>query len=104
MIHAYKTVDRNNVIGLWKFFVGMHIYCGAWNNMFDGHTTYECSEDVAQNLIDGDTVSDAWIGGVQDRYVDNHHNGGQSECISTKIGGVESDMYFRMHWVQPRTM
>ena len=42
-------VDRANVTGLWNIFAGMHIYCGAWDNMYDGTTTDECGEDVADN-------------------------------------------------------
>lgn len=40
--------------------------------MYDGITTDECGEDVADNLTDGDTVSSAWIDGVSDWWVDNH--------------------------------
>jgi hypothetical protein len=72
MAYSCKTVDRNNVPGLWNIFAGMHIYCGAWDNMYDGTTTDECGEDVGDNLTDGDTVSEAWIDGVSDWYVDNH--------------------------------
>ena len=57
MAYSCKTVDRNNVTGLWNIFAGLHIYCGAWDNMYDGITTDECGEDVADNLTDGDPVS-----------------------------------------------
>lgn len=72
MAYSCETVDLNNVTGLWNIFAGMHIYCGAWDLMWDGTTTDECGEDVASNLTDGDTVSDAWIDGVSDWWVDNH--------------------------------
>jgi hypothetical protein len=67
-----------NTVPLWKpwvlqgIFAGLHIYCGAWDLMWDGWTTDECGGDVAANLTDGDTVSDAWIDGVSDWYFDNH--------------------------------
>ncbi len=44
----------------------------AWDNMYDGITTDECGEDVGDNLTDGDTVSESWIDGVSDWWVDNH--------------------------------
>jgi Family of unknown function (DUF6345) len=72
MAYSCKTVDRNNVPGIWNIFAGMHIYCGAWEDMWDGWTTDECGEDVADNLTDGDTVSESWIDGVSDWYFDNH--------------------------------
>jgi hypothetical protein len=72
MAFSCKTVDRNNVPGLWNVFGGMHIYCGAWDNMYDGITTDECGEDVGDNLTDGVTVSESWIDGVSDWAVDNH--------------------------------
>ncbi|AFZ23088.1 hypothetical protein Cylst_0761 [Cylindrospermum stagnale PCC 7417] len=72
MAFSCETVDRNNVSGLWNIFAGMHIYCGAWGKMYDGITTDECGEDVAENLINGHTISEAWIDGVSDWWVDNH--------------------------------
>ena len=72
MAFSCHTVDRNNVGALWNIFAGLHIYCGAYENMYDGTTTDECGEDVGDNLVDGDTVSEAWIDGVSDWYVDNH--------------------------------
>ncbi|MGC5225379.1 DUF6345 domain-containing protein [Micromonospora sp. DT81.3] len=72
MAYSCHTVDRNNVTALWPIFKGLHLYCGAWENMYDGITTDECGEDVADNLTDGDTVASAWIDGVSDWSVDNH--------------------------------
>lgn len=72
MAFSCHTVNRNNVGALWNIFKGLHIYCGAYENMYDGWTTEECGEDVADNLTDGDPVSEAWIDGVSDWAVDNH--------------------------------
>lgn len=72
MAFSCKTVNRNNVGALWDIFARLHMYCGAWENMYDGITTDECGEDVADNLTDGDTVADSWIDGVSDWWVDNH--------------------------------
>ncbi|MFC5509836.1 DUF6345 domain-containing protein [Massilia jejuensis] len=72
MAYSCETVKRDRVTGLWNIFARMHIYCGGWGTMWDGITTDECGEDVADNLTDGDTVSQAWHNGVSDWYVDNH--------------------------------
>jgi hypothetical protein len=72
MAFSCHTVDKSKVSRLWNIFRGLHIYCGAYHNMYDGWTTDECGEDVADNLTDGDTVSESWIDGVSDWYVDNH--------------------------------
>jgi hypothetical protein len=72
MAYSCKTVNRDKVAGLWNAFAGLHVYCGAYDNMYDGVTTDECGEDVADNLTDGDPVSEAWIDGVSDWAVDNH--------------------------------
>jgi hypothetical protein len=72
MAYSCLTVDRNKVGGLWNMFAGLHIYCGAYDVMYDGLTTDECGEDVGDDLIDRDTVSESWIGGVSDWWVDNH--------------------------------
>jgi hypothetical protein len=72
MVYSCDTVNRDHVGGLWNIFARMHIYCGAWGTMWDGITTDECGEDVGDNLIDGDTVCNAWHDGVSDWWVDNH--------------------------------
>lgn len=72
MAYSCHTVDLDNVPGIWNIFAGLHIYCGAWGDMWDGVTTDECGEDVGDNLTDGETVSESWIDGVSDWWVDNH--------------------------------
>jgi hypothetical protein len=72
MLFSCSTVNRSNVGALWPIFRGLHIYCGAYSFMYDGYTTDECGEDVADNLTDGETVSESWIDGVSDWWVDNH--------------------------------
>ena len=34
--YSCQTVDLNNVARLWNIFAGLHIYCGAWEDMSDG--------------------------------------------------------------------
>jgi hypothetical protein len=72
MAFSCKTAALATITGLWGMFEGLHLYCGAYDNMYDGYTTDECGEDVADDLTDGDTVADAWISGVSDWKVDNH--------------------------------
>jgi hypothetical protein len=72
MAYSCDTAVLPTITGLWNIFAGLHLYCGAWDKMFDGLTTDECGEDVADDLTDGDTVADSWIDGVSDWWVDNH--------------------------------
>jgi hypothetical protein len=72
MAYSCDTAALPTITGLWNIFARMHIFCGAWDLMWDGITTDECGEDVGDNLIHGDTVSHAWHDGVSDWYVDNH--------------------------------
>lgn len=72
MAYSCDTAVLPTISGLWNIFAGLHLYCGAWGEMWDGVTTDECGEDVGDNLTDGDTVAEAWIDGVSDWKVDNH--------------------------------
>jgi hypothetical protein len=72
MAYSCKTAQLPGIANWWNVFQGLHLYCGAWENMYDGITTDECGEDVGDNLTDGDTVSESWIDGVSDWWVDNH--------------------------------
>lgn len=72
LAYSCKTVDKGNVTALWPIFARLHLYCGAYDNMWDGPTTDECGEDVGDNLTDGDSVCESWISGVSDWWVDNH--------------------------------
>lgn len=51
MAYSCSTVDRDKIEGLANIFAGLHIYCGAWDSMYDSWTTEECGEDVAENLV-----------------------------------------------------
>lgn len=72
MVYACDTAALPAITGLWNVFARMHIYCGAWDLVWDGITTDEVGEDVGTNLIHGDTVAHAWIDGVSDWWLDNH--------------------------------
>ncbi|MCJ7444547.1 MAG: DUF6345 domain-containing protein [Methanotrichaceae archaeon] len=72
LIKACSLVDLNNVGAVWDMFQRLHIFCGSWDKMWSGPTTDEVGEDVAQNLIDGEPVYNAWIDGVSDWWEDNH--------------------------------
>jgi hypothetical protein len=80
MAYSCETVDGSHLGGLWNIFQGLHMYCGAYDLMWDGPTTEECGRDVGQNLIDGHTVAWSWIDGVSDWAVDNHP---AVVCVST---------------------
>ena len=87
MAYSCKTVDGVNIGGLWNIFNGLHMYCGAYGDMYDGSTTEECGRDVAQNLVDGHTVAHSWIDGVSDWYVDNHPAVSAVDTAATWNGG-----------------
>ncbi|MGC1512066.1 MAG: DUF6345 domain-containing protein [Acidimicrobiales bacterium] len=70
--YSSHTVDLANVGAMWPIFDRLHIYCGAWDDMWDGTTTDEVGEDIGDNLTDGDTIAESWIDGVSDWKVDNH--------------------------------
>ena len=72
MAYSCDTAALPTVTGLWNIFARMHIYCGAWDLMWDGITTDECGEDVGDDLVHGSTVCHAWHDGVSDWWVDNH--------------------------------
>jgi hypothetical protein len=80
LAYSCKTVDMPNLSGLWNIFNRLHMFCGAYGNMWDGYTTEECGRDVGENLTDGHTVSYSWIDGVSDWYVDNHP---ATVCVDT---------------------
>jgi hypothetical protein len=72
MAYSCNTTEKDKVGGLWNIFAGLHLYCGAYESMYDGPTTDECGEDVGDNLTDGETVCESWIDGVSDWWLDNH--------------------------------
>ena len=77
LAYSCETAALATVTVLWNIFAGLHLYCGAYELMYDGITTDECGEDVADNLTDGDTVASAWR--VQRRLVGLHLEDGRSE-------------------------
>jgi hypothetical protein len=40
--------------------------------MYDSFTIDEAGEDTANNLLGGETVTNAWLDGVSDWFVSNH--------------------------------
>jgi hypothetical protein len=72
MAYACDTVDRERVAGLWPMVARMHVYCGAWDLVWDGTATGERGEDVGEHLVHGQTVSASWHDGVSDWWTDNH--------------------------------
>ena len=72
LVYGCDTVNRDDPLHLWNAFQRLHLYCGAWAEMWDGITTDECGEDVGDNLVHGHTVASSWIDGVSDWWYDNH--------------------------------
>jgi hypothetical protein len=87
LIYGCETVDLGGPTSMWNIFQRLHEFCGAWGNMWDGITTDECGEDVADNLTSGETVVNSWIDGVSDWWVDNHPIVLAAETGATFNGG-----------------
>lgn len=87
LVYGCHTVDLGNPLSFWHIFQRLHQFCGSWETMWDGHTTDEVGEDIADNLTDGDRVADAWIDGVSDWWLDNHPIVISAERSETFNGG-----------------
>ncbi|MBV6439202.1 MAG: hypothetical protein DYG98_27865 [Haliscomenobacteraceae bacterium CHB4] len=87
LIYSCRTINRKRPLDFWHVFQGLHIFCGAYGEMWDGITTDEVGEDVGDNLTDGRTVAWSWIEGVSDWWADNHPMVLAIEKASTWNGG-----------------
>lgn len=72
MIYGCHTVDKDHLLDHLKVFQGLHILCGAFGDMYDSVTIEECGTDIANHLLCGKPVSDAWVEGASDWWVENH--------------------------------
>ncbi|GAA3466616.1 DUF6345 domain-containing protein [Nonomuraea roseola] len=86
-IYGCHTIDIEDPTSHWDVFQRLHHFCGSWGDMWDGITTDEVGEDVADNLTDGYSVVGSWIDGVSDWWVNNHAAVVASERQSTWNGG-----------------
>jgi len=98
MIYGCETIDANDVPAHLHVFQRLHIFCGAYGDMFDSFTIDEAGQDTADNLLAGDTVTDSWLDGVSDWWVSNHpaaisietratYNNGNPDWSNTTLGG-----------------
>jgi hypothetical protein len=99
LIFGCHSIDRDRPLDHLHIFQGLHLFCGAYGDMFDSFTIDEAGEDVGDNLTSCDSVKDAWCDGVSDWFVDKHpavvsveteatYNGGNIDWANTVI---ESD-------------
>jgi hypothetical protein len=72
LIYGCHTIDRDHVLDHLPVFKRLHLFCGAYGNMYDSWTTDDVGEDTANNLLSGNTVCDSWGDGVSDWFVSNH--------------------------------
>ncbi|MGI0031457.1 MAG: DUF6345 domain-containing protein [Nitrososphaeraceae archaeon] len=72
MMNACSTIEKKNYYKCWNVFSNLHEICGAYGKMVRAPSTVEIGEDIAENLIDGKTVADAWLNGVSDWAHNNH--------------------------------
>jgi hypothetical protein len=71
LIFGCLSINRDRPLDHRHIFQGLHLFCGAYSDMFDSFTIDEAGEDVGDNLTSGDSVKDAWCDGVSDWRVDN---------------------------------
>jgi hypothetical protein len=93
MIFGCQSIDGDHVQQHLGLFKGLHEVCGAYSYMYDSWTIDEAGNDTANNLLDGDAVSDAWLDGVSDWWVENHPMVLSVELEDTWNGG-------HPHWSQ----
>lgn|GEM_PF-610967 len=91
-IYACDLIDRDTFgdkgYGRYhRFFHGLHMILTAWNGLWDGWTTDECGEDFANNLLDGDSMKNAWFDGVSDWWCDQDPAVISAEVHETWNGG-----------------
>ena len=72
MIFGCHSIDLNNLLDHLPVFKGLHLFCGAYGDMWDSWTVQEAGGDVADDMTDGKAVSYSWRDGMSDWWVDNH--------------------------------
>lgn len=72
LIFGCHSIDKDDVLAHHHLFKGLHLMCGAYGWMYDSWTVSEAGGDLADNLSAGMPVSEAWMDGVSDWFVENH--------------------------------
>ena len=87
MIYGCHSIDSNDLPAHVGVFRRLHLFCGAYGDMFDSWTVDEAGSDLANNLLNGKTVADSWGDGVSDWWVSNHPMVISVERVDTWGGG-----------------
>lgn len=72
LIYGCQSINSDNIVEHLGVFQRLHLFCGAYGDMFDSFTIDEAGQDTADNLLAGNTVCDSWGDGVSDWFVSNH--------------------------------
>lgn len=72
MVYGCHSIDGDNLLDHHPIFKGMHLFCGAYADMYDSWTLCEAGADIADNLTCGKPVSEAWCDGATDWFIENH--------------------------------
>ena len=87
-LYACRTIPFSSLANTCsRFFYGLHMVLGSHDSLYDSCTTDECGEDFAQNLLDGDLISDAWLDGIDDWWCDQNAAVAAAERYETYRGG-----------------
>jgi hypothetical protein len=69
MMYCCDVIDLNKINATYNIFQGLHEICGSYGRFYDSFSCDEVGEDVAQKLIDGETVAEAWLDGTNDFWM-----------------------------------
>lgn len=72
LIYGCHSIDGGDLLAHLHVFRRLHLFCGAYGDMYDSWTVDEVGRDLAHNLLNGRTVADSWGDGVSDWWVSNH--------------------------------
>jgi hypothetical protein len=98
MIYGCHSIDSDDVGAHLHIFQRLHLFCGAYGDMFDSWTIHDAGDETASDLLSGKTVADSWGDGISDWWVSNHpmvisveraetYRGGDPDWGATVIGG-----------------
>jgi len=93
--HVLYTGDGYFITRWWNAFAGgLYTILGSQDIVYDGWTTSDTGEQLAENLNDGDVINHAWTDAMGDWWVSN-------DVSVAMTGSNYTDCYWRLdnaHW------
>ena len=72
MLFGCYSINGDDITAHHSIFQRLHLFCGAYGDMYDSWTCDDTGSDLADDLLAGKTVSDSWGDAVLDWLVANH--------------------------------